>query len=459
MKNGNRRHGKNKCECASLRRVTEQPIVKLDVAGMDVSKADVWVCISSDKAKDNVRQFRTFTGDLESMAAWLLVHGIKEVAFEATGSYWIQLYRILRGRGLGVVVFLPGTLKGFQRPKTDPLDCQWIWRLQAQGMLKHSFVPEGEIAEIRVYDRQKAEVSGRASDCVRHMQKALTVMNIKLDVVLSDITGKSGMGMIRAILAGERNASKLAEYRDRRVQASLAEVEQALAGVYSAEQLFILQQAVGQWDYLQAQEAECDARIAAVLQRLAAKREAELGAVRWEAAAKEKKSVDAQTAQWLTQIFGVDVTRLPGFGTDLGVSVLGETGYDLSLWATPKHHAAWTRLAPRVARSGGKDIKSKRTRLIMPRIGRLFKQAAVAAQDTETMIGAKYRRLRKRKSGAVAAHAVAHDLQGKFYRMVRERKSYREIGAAEYDLKFREREVENLERRAQRLGMKLVVAA
>lgn len=459
MRNNNRRFGKSKGACASLRRETEPPIVKLDVAGMDVSKTDVWVCISSDKAKENVRQFRTFTGDLENMAAWLLANGIKEVAFEATGSYWIQLYRILRGRGLTVVVFLPGMLKGFQRPKTDPLDCQWIWRLQAQGMLKHSFVPEGEIAEIRMYDRQKSELSGRAGDCVRHMQKALTVMNIKLDVVLSDITGKSGMGMIRAILAGERNASKLAAYRDRRVRASAAEVEQALVGFYSAEQLFILGQALRQWELLKGQETECDTEIAEVLQRLAAKREAEIGAIKWEAAAKEKKSVDTQKAQWLTQIFGVDVTRLAGFGTDLGVSVLGETGYDMTLWETTKHHGAWTRLAPRVARSGGKDIKGKRTRLIMPRIGRLFKQAAVSARDTETMIGAKYRRLRKRKSGAVAAHATAHDLQGKFYRMVKERKSYQEIGAAEYDLQFRERELNNLERRAQRLGMKLVAAA
>lgn len=459
MKNINRRYGKNKGECARLRRETEQPIVKMDVAGMDVSKADVWVCISSDKTKDNVRQFSTFTRELDLMAVWLLAHGIREVAFEATGSYWIQLYRILRKHGLVVVVFLPGTLKGFQRPKTDVLDCQWIWRLQAQGMLKHSFVPEGEVAEIRVYDRQKAELSGRAGDCVRHMQKALTVMNIKLDVVLSDITGKSGLGMIRAILAGERDAAKLVEHRDRRVQASVAEVEQALAGVYSAEQLFILRQAVRQWELLREQEEECDAQIEVVLRRLAAKREAQIGTVKWEAPAKDKASVDPQKAQWLTQIFGVSVTELPGIGTDLGVSVLGETGYDLSLWETREKHASWTRLAPRMTRSGGKDIKSKRTRLIMPRIGRLFEQAAVAARNTQTMIGAKYRRLRKRKSGAVAAHATAHDLQGKFYRMVKERKSYLEIGAVEYDLKFREREMENLERRARGMGMKLMPAA
>jgi transposase len=459
MRHSNKRFGKSNGECARMRRETERPIVKMEVAGVDVSKADVWVCISSEKARENVRQYRTFTGELEKMAGWLLAHGIKEVAFEATGSYWIQLYRILRRHGLRGVVFLPGTLKGFQRPKTDPLDCQWIWRLQAQGMLKHSFVPEGEIAEIRVYDRQKEEMSRRAGDCVRHMQKALTVMNIKLDVVLSNITGKSGMGMIRAILAGEREASALARYRDRRVQASAEEVEQALVGVYSEEQLFILRQAVQQWDFIQAQEAECDVRIGEVLARLAAKRKGEIGAVKWEEPDEVKKSVDSRKAGWLAQIFGVDVTRLTGIGTDLGISVLGETGYDMSLWETEKRHASWTRLAPRVARSGGKDLKSKGTRPITPRIGRLFKQAAVAARNTETMIGAKYRRLRKRKSGAVAAHATAHDLQGKFYRMVKARQSYQEIGAAEYDLKFREREVKNLEHRAQRLGMKLVAAA
>lgn len=459
MEKNNRRNGKSKTERASMRRETEQPIVKLDVAGIDVSKADVWVCISSEKAKENVRQFRTFTVELEEMAEWLKEHGIREVAFEATGSYWIQMYRLLRRHGFEVVVFLPGTLKGFQRPKTDPLDCQWIWRIAAQGMLKRSFVPEGEIAEIRVYDRQKAEIRGRAGDCVRHMQKALTVMNIKLDVVLSDITGKSGMRMIRAILAGERDVKKLAAYRDRRVAASVQEVEYALAGIYSEEQLFILRQAMEQWEMLNKQEEECEKRICNVLERLAAQRQTEIGRMNWEEPEKRKVSVEPQKAQCLMQIFGVDVTRLPGFGTDLGISVLGETGYDLNLWETAKRHASWTRLAPRVARSGGKDIKMKRSRLLMPRIGRLFLQAAVAARDTETMIGAKYRRLRKRKSGTVAAQATAHDLQGKFYRMVKEKKSYQEIGAQEYDAQFRVREVDNLMRRAQKLGMKLTPAA
>lgn len=459
MEKNNRRNGKSKTECASMRRETEQPIVKLDVAGIDVSKADVWVCISSDKAKENVRQYRTFTEELEKMAEWLKEHGIREVAFEATGSYWIQMYRLLRRHGFDVVVFLPGTMKGFQRPKTDPLDCQWIWRIAAQGMLKRSFVPEGEIAEIRVYDRQKSELRGRTGDCVRHMQKALTVMNIKLDVVLSDITGKSGMGMIRAILAGERDVKKLAAYRDRRVAASVQEVEQALAGIYSEEQLFILRQAMEQWAMLNGQEEECEKRIYKVLERLASRRQTELGLVKWEEPEKRKVSVEPQKAQCLMQIFGVDVTRLPGFGTDLGISVLGETGYDLNLWETAKRHASWTRLAPRVARSGGKDIKMKRSRLLMPRIGRLFLQAAVAARDTETMIGAKYRRLRKRKSGNVAAQATAHDLQGKFYRMVKEKKSYQEIGAQEYDAQFRARELENLTRRAKRIGMELVQVA
>lgn len=237
------------------------------------------------------------------------------------------------------------------------------------------------------------------------------------------------MGMIRAILAGERDVKKLVAYRDRRVAASVAEVEQALTGIYSEEQLFILRQAMEQWEMLNGQEDECEKRICGVLERLSARRQAEIGVVKWEEPEKRKVSVEPWKAQCLMQIYGVDVTSLPGFGTDLGISVLGETGYDLNLWETAKRHASWTRLAPRVARSGGKDIKMKRNRLIMPRIGRLFLQAAVAARDTETMIGAKYRRLRKRKSGNVAAQATAHDLQGKFYRMVKEKKSYQEIGA------------------------------
>jgi transposase len=444
----------------SLRLETEPTTVNVAVAGIDIGKSELMVCISAQLAAENVRRFGTVTAELQGLAGWLADCGIRDVAFEATGSYWKPLYRVLVDGGLRVTVFMPGALKSLRRPKTDVEDCQWIWRLHSQGLLRGSFVPADEVAQVRTYDRQKEELTGRAADAVRLMQKALTEMNIKLDVVLTDITGKSGLAMLEAILAGERDPRRLAELRDRRVKATAREVERALEGTYSAEHLFVLGQVLELWKVLRRQIGACVEQVLTVLGRLAEKRRQEIGEVRGEptTATENKSSVDVRTATLLTQIYGTDVTALPGVGTDLAISLLGETGYDLSLWPSERHHAAWCRLSPQPRISGGKHLKGRDRKVLTPRVGRLFRQAAVAAAKTQTMVGARFRRLRKRLEGAKALKATAHALQTRFYRIVRERRSYQDIGADPYDAHFRERELQNLKRKAKRLGMQVVPA-
>lgn len=456
MSKGNWKRGKIKRNSLNFRWVTEATVTNLDVAGIDVSKPELMVCISSERTHDNMRVFKTFTADLEELADWLRAHRIKSVAFEATGDYWKPLYRVLRRKGLEAVVFLPGVKKQFARPKTDVHDGQFIWRLHTHGMLKNSFVPEAEIAKVRTYDRWKEEMLGRGGSSMRHMQKALLAMNLRLDVVLTDIMGKSGQAIIRAILAGERDARKLAEHRDPRVKATRAEVEQALQGEYREEHLLVLRQALAMWELCQSQAAECDEQILGILEALAQQRRVEIGEVRRAVPEKEKLAVETHTAELLTQIFGTDVTDLPGIGTGGGVSLLGEMGYDMRRWPTAGAQSAWTRLAPEVRITGGKALKGKGPKRALPRAGRIFERAANCAWKTQTMFGAKCRRLNKRLSRCKVLKAVGRQIQTTFYEMVSERKAYQGTSAMEYDARFRERELAHLKAKAKNWGMELV---
>jgi transposase len=433
-------------------------MVNEKVAGIDVSKPEMVVCVCSALVNENVRTFGSFTRGLEEMAEWLVELGVLDVAMEATGPYWKALYRVLSSHRLTVTVFMPGTLRSFHRHKTDVLDCQWIWRLHAQGNLKDSYIPAGEVAEVRGYDRWKSCLAAQAADCARRMSKALVEMNYRLDLVLSDILGKSGLAMIEAILGGERDPERLAAMRDHRVKASKREVRQALEGVPDPANLLVLRQALAQWRLLGEQTEVCEGMLLEVLERLAQRRCGEIGPVPYEPKVElgGKKSVEPRRAQLLTQIYGVDITQAPGIGTDLAVGMLGECGYDLDRWRDDRHFTSWCRVSPSPRITGGKPIKGRHRRTCMPRSGRLFLQAAVAAGKTETMVGARHRRLRRRLSPGKAVKATARWLAATLYAMVTRKTPYVEIGVHAYEALFAKRRLHKLKAAAARLGMDLV---
>jgi len=246
----------------------EMPVVHEHAAGIDVGSRFHVVAIPADHDPESVRTFQAFTGDLEKMADWLVRSGIKTVAMESTGVYWVPVFEILEDRGLEVVLVNARDSRMVPGRKTDVNDAQWLQRLHTCGLLRASFRPTHEIAALRTYLRLRERHLDYGAAHIQHIQKALTFMNLQLHHVVSDIVGVTGMRIIRAIVAGERDAATLAGMKDVRCKADHATICQALTGNYQAEHIFALKQALELYDFYQARVAECDIQIEHVLQNL-----------------------------------------------------------------------------------------------------------------------------------------------------------------------------------------------
>jgi transposase len=420
-------------------------------AAIDIGATLHVAAVGPDRDPEPVRSFGTFTADLHRLADWLTQCGVTTVAMESTGVYWIPAYEILEQRGLEVVLVNARDAKHVPGRKTDVSDAQWLQRLHEHGLLRGSFRPKGEVATLRAYLRQRERLLDYAAAHIQHMQKALTQMNLQLHHVVSDVTGATGLRIIRALVAGERDLDKLAGYRDPRCHAPLETIRQALVGNDREEHVFALAQALELHDTYQAKVAACDARIEAVLGRLqdaAAKPAGEppaLPAIRQANA----PAFDVRAA--LQAVLGVDLTRIHGLGPYLALKLVGECGTDLSAWPSAKHFTSWLCLAPSNKISGGK-VLSARTRRSGSRAAALLRLAAVTVGRTPTALGAFYRRLSARIGKAKAVTATARKIAVLFYNAVRHGLDYADPGAAYYEERYRQRVLLNLQRRAKALG-------
>jgi transposase len=399
-----------------------------------------------------VRSFGTFTADLQRLADWFEQCGVRTIAMESTGVYWIPAFEILDQRGFEVVLVNARDAKHVPGRKTDISDAQWLQRLHAYGLLRPSFRPKGEIASLRAYLRQRERLLDYSASHIQHMQKALTQMNLQLHHVVSDITGATGMAIIRAIVAGERDPATLASYRDVRCHASIDTIRQALVGNDREEHIFALTQAVELYDVYLAKVADCDARIKAVLERLratAAHPVGELPPARHTTRQPNALAFDVRAI--LHQFLGCDLTQIHGLGPYLALKLVGECGTDLSAWPDAKHFTSWLCLAPSNKISGGK-VLSSRTRRSGSRAAALLRLAAVTVGRTETALGAFYRRLSSRVGKAKAVTATARKIAVLFYNTLRHGLAYTDPGAAYYEERYRRRVLNNLERRAKSLG-------
>jgi transposase len=342
--------------------------------------------------------------------------------------------------------------------KTDVSDAEWLRRLHEYGLLRASFHPEAGIAALRDYLRQRERLLDYAASHIQHMQKALTQMNLQLHHVVADITGASGLGIIRAIVGGERDPAVLAALRDHRCKASVETIRQALVGNYREEHVFALAQALELYDVYQAKVAACDARIAAVLDRLQAEHPvptAPLPAPRHQTRTPNAFAFPAREA--LHRILGVDLTRIHGLGPYLALKLVAECGTSLTAWPSAKHFTSWLCLAPSNKISGGKVLSSK-TRRSNNRAAALLRLAAVAVGRTETALGAFYRRLSGRVGKAKAVTATARKIAVLFYNTLRHGMAYADPGASYCEERYRQRVLTNLRRRAKSLGYVLQVA-
>jgi transposase len=431
------------------------PIIHERAAGIDIGSRFHVVAVDADLCEEPVQTFQAFTSDLQRMADWLVFIGVKTVAMESTGVYWVPVYEVLEGRGIEVIVANAREARAVPGRKTDVNDAQWLQRLHACGLLRASFRPGRDIAALRVYLRLRERHLDYAAAHIQHMQKALTFMNLQLHHVVSDVTGVTGMKIVRAIVNGQRDPKVLAQMRDARCKASMQTVCAALAGNYQPEHVFALGQALQLYDFYQARVDECDAKIKEMLVTLSADKvspSAPLPEARHRTI--QPNAVNFDVRPMLYQLAGVDLTQIHGIGPYLALRLIAECGTDLSRWKTAKHFTSWLTLSPGSKISGGK-VLSAHTRKTTNRVVAHLRLAAVTVGRTNTALGAFYRRLSARIGKAKAVTATARKIAILFYNAMRFGMGYKDPGATHYEQNYRERVIKQLHRRAAEFGFTL----
>lgn len=432
-------------------------IVHPNAAGIDLGSREIWVAIPPDRAEQTVRCFGTFTPDLHALADWLVENQIDTVAMESTGVYWIPLFELLEARGLRVFLVNARHVKHVPGRKSDLIDCQWLQKLHSLGLLSGSFRPDAEMVSLRTYLRHRAELIQHRAPHILHMQKALQQMNLQLHHVLSDITGVTGLHILRAIVAGERDPQVLARFRQPGCKADEATIVKALTGSWRDEYLFVLQQSLDLFDFFTSQINACDSEI-----------ERQFSAIkpRWDAPtplpdlppikpnSRTKNKPAESTRQHLFRLLGVDLVAVEGISASLAQTILTEIGSDMSKWPGVKHFASWLGLAPHNDVSGGKVLRS-RTLKTDNRAGQAFRQAAASVTRSHSAFGAFYRRKRAQLGPAQALVATAHKIARTVYFMLKYKVPFQDIGAQGYESQQRERELTYLKRKAAKLGFDL----
>jgi transposase len=427
--------------------------LNLNAAAIDVGASSHFVAVPPGRDATDVREFGTFTADLHRLADWLTHCGVDTVVMESTGVYWIPLFEILEERGFTVRLVDARHVKHVSGRKSDVLDCQWLQQLHTYGLLQGAFRPTEEIAVLRSYLRQRAMLIRYAAAHVQHMQKALQQMNVLLPQVVRDITGLTGLTIIRAIVAGEQDPQVLARHRDYRCKRSGEEIAQSLTGNYRAEHVFALTQALALYDSYQAQIARCDQQIEQYLARFTPVTTELPPPGPAKQHNKNDLAFDVQT--YLYQITGVDLTRIDGIGASTALTVLSEIGTDMSRWPSVKHFTSWLGLCPGTKVSGGK-VLGRKTKPAANRAAAALRAAAVSLARSESALGAYYRRLAARVGKAQAVTATAHKLARLIYSMLRYGTAYVDAGQEQYEQQYKERVVRNLTQRAKALGFDLV---
>jgi transposase len=427
--------------------------VNLDAAGIDIGAEEHWAAVPPGRNTEgqDVRRFGAFTGELCALADWLKQCGIQTVAMESTGVYWIPLYELLVERGFEVLLVDARQAKNVPGRKTDVLDCQWLQELHTYGLLRGAFRPVDQVCILRSYLRQRSMLVSYASHHIQHMQKALEQMNLKLSHVVSDITGLTGMGIIKAILSGERDPVKLAKLRDPRCKSSEATVARALEGHYREEHLFTLQQAVELVEFYQQQMTACDRQIEACLQQFEEKSSETPVTTRRR---KRRRGIAFDARSYLYRMTGIDLTQIDSIEGNTALTVISEIGLDMSRWPTEKHFGSWLGLAPGSKVSGGKRL-SGRTKPSANRAAAALRLAAQSLNQSQSALGAYFRRLKARLGAPKALTAAAYKLARIVYRMLKYGAGYVDQGEAVYEGRYRDRLLRNLKRRAAELGFQL----
>ena len=454
-----RKRSKRKAAVRDVPKLEALKQINLNAAGLDIGDDEIYVAVPEGRDKVSVRVFRTFTVDLYALAKWLEFCGVDTVAMESTGVYWIPIYEILETLSFEVYLVNARHVKNVTGRKTDILDCQWIQQLHTYGLLRASFRPPEEICALRSLTRHRDTLIRSCAREIQHMQKALQQMNVKLTNVISDITGATGMLIIRDIVAGERDPQTLARHRDPRCRKSEEEIAKSLHGHYKPEHVFALQQALEIYDFYQKQVKVCDAEI----EKCYALFEPQVDVSEKPLPPSKKKQNKPRNApafnlrQYLYQWAGVDLTQIDGLNTLTIQKVLTETGVDMSPWPTVKHFTSWLSLCPHNDKTGGKVIKSH-TKKTQNRAAAALRVAAQTLLRSKSALGSYHRRMRTKLGGPQAITATAHKLARIIYSMLKNQTEYVGLGESYDEEQARQRAIKGLKRKAKNLGFELVSA-
>jgi transposase len=429
-----------------------------DAAGIDVGNAEHYVAVPPGRSEPSVQTFGSFTADLHRLAKWLQACGIKTVVMQATGVYWMALYQVLESYGLQVYVVNAKYTRTLPGRKTDVLECQWLQKLHTFGLLNNAFLPPEEIRVLRTYLRQRENLVAGAGTCIQQMQKVLTTMNVQLANVISDLSGKTGMAILKAILSGERDPQRLAALADRRIQASRQEIAQSLEGQWQEDLLFVLRQVQELYFFHLESITDCDRHIEAHLKTLDAKVEVARQPPTVAPRLPHRKHIpQTNLREELYRITGVDLTRIDGIQVQTAQVVISEVGVDMTRWPDEHQFASWLGLSPNHTITGGKVIR-RGTKKVLNRAANALRLAAQTLHRSKSYLGAKYRRFRARLEGPVAITAMAHQLARLIYRLLRFGTEYHDKGMEHYQRQYRQTQMKWLEKQAAQFNMQLIPA-
>jgi transposase len=413
----------------------------------------VWICVGEHLSDEPVRVFGTTTAQLRASAEWMRSLDIDTIALEATGVYWVAAYEIYEEYGLRPILVNSRAIRAFNgMKKSDFIDCQWIQLLHTFGILQPAARAESSMIELRGYMRQRKTLTEQSSEQIQRMQKALTLMNVRLDQAVTDITGVTGMRILRAIVQGERNPVELARLRDPGCAQSEDQIAEALTGHWRDEQLFVLGQTIELWDFYQTLMRRCDERIEALMRTLPVRSCTESESSRTK---RRKNQVSFDGQSLLAERLGLDLTKIKGLGVLTILTVISESGIDLSRFPTDKHYVSWLGLAPGTKKSGHR-VLSSRSRRTTNRAATALRLAAQSLLQSKTELGAFGRSLRARIGVEKAITAVAAKLARRIYLSLHTGRVYEDRGAAYHDQRHHDRNLALLHKRARRLGMQVV---
>src|ERR1039457_5771860 len=441
-------------------------VVHADAGGIDVGNESHFVAVPAGRDAHPVQEFGSWTADLHRMAERLGGCGIRTVAMQSTGVYWIAVQEVLEQHGIEVYLVNARGTKNLPGRKSDVQECQWLMKLHTYGLLRNSFRPPEEIRSVRTVWRLRDRLVKDAGRAIQQIQKALTVMNIRLAVAISDVSGATGMAILRAILKGQRDPHELAKLRDPRIRATEKEVASSLEGNWREDVLFELQQVVEGYDFLQRQIANCDERLQQYMAVLPARpveseevveEPAKGSQQRRQSKPRSKNQPRFDLGSELRRVFGVDLTRIDGIKVMTAQVILAELGPDLSAFPSEGQFASWLELVPRRDISAGRVIKHL-SRESKNRVTDAFRLAAHSLSRSDSYLGARYRHRRGRLGGEKGVKAMAHYLARLTQRLLTKGQAYVDRGAAYFEKQRAERELTRLQRKAAEMGMQLIPA-